>query len=64
MAQAILTVGLRVQIGNAPAGTMRKFHMLLKFIDDDHYTLEWHESIGGKELFDTVLNFTRKRNNP
>ncbi|MDP9078665.1 MAG: DUF1579 domain-containing protein [Bacteroidota bacterium] len=46
--------------GNASAGTMRKFHVLLKFIDDNHYTLEWHESIGTKELFDTVLNFTRK----
>ena len=44
---------------DAPAGTKRKFHVLLKFIDDNHYTLEWHESIGGKELFDTVLNFTR-----
>ncbi|WP_158642869.1 DUF1579 family protein [Mucilaginibacter ginsenosidivorax] len=46
--------------GDAPAGAMRKFHVLLKFINDSHYTLEWHESIGGKELFDTVLNFTRQ----
>jgi len=46
--------------GDAPAGTVRKFHVLLKFINDSHYTLEWHESIGGKELFDTVLNFTRQ----
>ncbi|MGF7082824.1 DUF1579 family protein [Mucilaginibacter sp. UYCu711] len=45
---------------NLPAGSMRKFHVLLKFIDNDHYTLEWHESICGKQLFDTVLNFTRK----
>ncbi|QEM08924.1 DUF1579 family protein [Mucilaginibacter rubeus] len=45
---------------NLPSGAMRKFHALLKFIDNDHYILEWHEGIGGKELFDTVLNFTRK----
>jgi hypothetical protein len=45
--------------GLAP-GAMRKFRVLLKFIDNDHYTLEWHESAGDKELFDTVLNFTRK----
>ncbi|MDB5147574.1 MAG: hypothetical protein JWQ57_1594 [Mucilaginibacter sp.] len=44
-----------------PPGTMRKFHVLLKFIDSDHYILEWHESIAGKELFDTVLSFTRKQ---
>lgn len=46
---------------NASPVTTRKFHVLLKFIDSDHYTLEWHESIGEKELFDTVLNFTRNK---
>jgi len=45
---------------NLPPGTMRKFHALMKFIDNDHYELEWHESVGGKELFDTILSFTRK----
>jgi len=45
---------------NLPAGAMRKFRVLLKFIDNNHYMLEWHESAGGKELFDTVLKFTRK----
>ncbi|WP_114938795.1 DUF1579 family protein [Mucilaginibacter endophyticus] len=45
---------------NMSAGTMRKFHALLKFIDSDHYELEWHESAGRNELFNTILNFTRK----
>ncbi|MEP6611310.1 MAG: DUF1579 family protein [Mucilaginibacter sp.] len=36
--------------GNLPAGTMRKFHVLLKFIDDNHYTLEWHESVGERSF--------------
>jgi hypothetical protein len=45
---------------NLPPGAMRKFHALLKFIDSDHYELEWHESVDGKELFDTLLSFTRK----
>jgi hypothetical protein len=43
-----------------PPGTLRKFHVLLKFIDNDHYQIEWHESAGGKEPFDTILKFTRK----
>jgi hypothetical protein len=46
---------------NLPLRTMRKFHALLKFIDGDRYELEWHESVGGNELFDTLLSFTRKQ---
>ncbi|MBC8110960.1 MAG: DUF1579 family protein [Verrucomicrobia bacterium] len=43
-------------------GTMMKFLVLLKFIDNDHFTLEQRESIDGKEIVTTELKYTRIKN--
>ena len=44
---------------DVPPGTTMKFHELVKFIDDDHFILEHHESIGGVEIVLTELKYTR-----
>jgi hypothetical protein len=40
-------------------GTMMKFRELVKIIDNDHFILEHHESIGGKEIIVTELKYAR-----
>jgi hypothetical protein len=40
-------------------GTMMKFRDLVKIIDNDHFVLEHHESIDGKEIVITELKYTR-----
>ena len=40
-------------------GTVMQFRVLVKLVDRDHFILEHHESIGGKEIVVTELKYTR-----
>ncbi len=40
-------------------GTMMQFRVLVRLIDSDHFILEQHESINGKEIIATELKYTR-----
>lgn len=43
-------------------GTMIQFRVLIRFIDSDHFILEQHESIDGKEIITTELKYQRIKN--
>lgn len=42
-----------------PAGTKMHFHSLLKLIDQNHFSVEWHELVNGEEIVRTELVYTR-----
>lgn len=44
---------------NIAPGTRMRLRGLVKFLDTNHYVLDWHESIDGKEIVNTVITYTR-----